>query len=199
MKHVVLVIGRAQGTWEEVAEANRLVGSVCGPFDEVVAVNDAGYDYPRVDHWVSFHGDKFEQWTLKRRANGYEPAKLWTSTYGRKESTYERLLGRQGVQRINYTGGGSSGLVAVLVALIRLHATHIICAGVPLDIERGHYNQDGPWKEALKHRAAWTAIYKHLVPFVRSMSGWTAQTLGKPDADWLRLELVSRTTEIDLR
>lgn len=180
-----LVIGRAQGTWGEVDAANRLVGSVTGPFDTVVAVNDAGYDYPHVDHWVSFHGDKFERWSQIRRENGFEPAQLWTSTYGRKESAYERALGSMGVRRLNYTGGGSSGLVATLVALVPLQATHIVLAGIPMDVEAGHYNEDGPWNEAVKHRKAWRDQFDKLKPYVRSMSGWTAEQLGTPDKEWL--------------
>jgi hypothetical protein len=190
---VALVIGRAAGTWEEVAAATRLVGQHHGPFDEVVAVNDSGFIYPRVDHWVSFHGDKFEEWTRKRRERGYEPAKLWTSTYGRKESAYEKKLGRFGVQRIHYTGGGSSGLVAVLVALVHLQCSHIICCGVPLDAERGHYNEEGPWKEAIKHRGAWRDQMHNLSPYVRSMSGWTAYVLGMPNEAWLREQHTMRT------
>jgi len=183
---VVLVIGRAQGTWEQVDAANRLVGSVTGPFDEVIAINDAGHDYPHVDHWVSFHGDKFERWQQLRRANGFEPvAQLWTSTYGRKESAYERKLRALGVRRLNYTGGGSSGLVATLIALVHLQASHIVLAGIPMDIEAGHYNQPGPWKEAVKHRAAWRDQFDKLKPYVRSMSGWTGVELGVPDREWL--------------
>lgn len=181
-----LVIGRAKQTWGDVNAANHLVGSVTGPFDTVVAVNDSGHDYPHVEHWVSFHGDKFEIWQQIRRRNGFEPVpNLWTSTYGRKESAYEKKLGALGVRRVAYTGGGSSGLVATIVALVYLHATHIVLAGIPMRVEDGHYNQVGPWNEAVKHQSAWRDQLHLLRPYVRSMSGWTASQLGTPDRDWL--------------
>jgi hypothetical protein len=183
---VSLVIGGSKGTWEEVAEASRIVGSCYGPFDEVVAVNDAGHDYPRVDHWVSFHGDKFERWKFKREEKGYPPVKnFWTSTYGRLESAYEKQLAQLGVKKVKYAGGGSSGLVAVIVALEYLRSSHVIVAGMPMDPQEGHYHSHGPWKEALRHRVAWEAMSSSLVPRVTSMSGWTQSVLGKPTASWL--------------
>ncbi len=182
---VVLVIGRSQGTWEQVDAANALVRSACGDFDEVVAVNEAGCDYPPVTHWVSFHADQFEKWQLKRRANGFKPAKLWTSTYGRKESAYEKQLGRLGIIKVDYTGGGSSGLVAVIVAVRHLSATHAILAGMPMDVAAGHYDKPGPWLEADRHRKAWSELLFELQSKVRSMSGWTAEQLGYPDEKWL--------------
>jgi hypothetical protein len=193
----VLVIGRAQGTWREVDAANTLVGSIAGPFDEVVAINDAGHDFPRVDHWVSFHGDKFERWMQIRKANGFDPvAQLWTSTYGRKESAYERKLGALGVRKVTYTGGGSSGLVATIVALVYLQATHIVLAGIPMVSEAGHYNEKGDWKEAVKHRSAWRDQLHNLKPNVRSMSGWTADELGIPDKQWLMEDHPSRVIKL---
>src|SRR3954468_706222 len=142
----ILIIGRAQGVWEEVDTANIYVGARGCSFDQVIAVNHAGYDYPHVDHWVSFHADEFEGWQKIRAQNGYPPVpNLWTSTYGRKESKYEKMLGAKGVRRINYTGGGSSGLLATFVAIVPLRGTHIVLAGIPMEIERGHYNSLGPW------------------------------------------------------
>jgi len=183
---VVLVTGRAKATWAEADEAARLLSSCYGPPDEVVAVNDSGCDQPRVDHWVSFHGDKFDRWIEIRTARGYQRVKnLWTSTYGRLESVYERRLGALGVNRVRYTGGGSSGLVATIISLVHLSATHVVLAGVPLDPEEGHYNSAGPWKEAVKHRSAWESQREHLMPRVRSMGGWTSAVLGKPDLAWL--------------
>jgi hypothetical protein len=183
---VALVIGRSKDTWKEVDEANKLVASIYGPFDDVIAVNDSGHDYPRVDHWVSYHADKFPEWQTKRTSNGYSRVNsLWTCTYGRKGSAYEKTLSSLGVQRVSYTGGGSSGMVAVLVALDHLGCSHTILAGVPMDVDAGHYNQQGPWKEALRHRSSWDQQKHKFGDRVRSMSGYTRQILGAPDKAWL--------------
>lgn len=178
-----LIIGRAGGTWDDVAAAASFLRM---PFDLVVAVNDSGHDYPRVDHWVSFHGDKFERWIKVREERGYPPVKrMWTSTCGRLESAYEKRLGQLGVAKVAYAGGGSSGLVAAVVARVHLEASHIVLAGVPMDSEAGHYNAHGPWKEATKHRSAWEAKRDELGPYLRSMSGWTAAVFGRPTREWL--------------
>jgi hypothetical protein len=197
MAKTILVIGGSDKTWHEVATAIDLVGSVRGKFDEIVAVNDAGYDYRDVDHWVTFHADRFEEWQRRRRAKGFPPVKtLWTSTYGRKESAYEKRLGRLGIKKIDYTGGGSSGLVATLVSLVYLRGTHVIIAGIPLDPHAGHYHTHGPWNEAVKHRAAWTVQLAGLILNVRSMSGWTAAVLGQPNREWLETELPCSSIEL---
>lgn len=174
-----LVFGAAGGVWEEIEAAKKLCN-----FDVIVAVKRPGMDYPGyLHHWVSFHGEMFADWILKRHKNGYPPAeKYWVSSYrgsGFLKVTYPTL------NRIACEGG-SSGLIGTLVG--RTAATKIVLAGIPLDPERGHFNKSAPWKEALIHREAWKPYFPHLLGHVKSMSGWTQQMLGAPTEEWLNSE-----------
>ena len=73
---------------------------------------------------------------------------------------------------------GSSSLLGVLAAL-RMGYRRIILCGCPLT---GN-NAKGSKYETFQ--AAWQAFSKELAGRVRSMSGWTAEFLGRPTEEWL--------------
>ena len=175
-----LVIGRANGVWQEVNEAVLKFG----PFYQTIAINSAGCDcIIPFGHWVSFHADLFPLWITKRKALGksVEGITFWTNSHGRKRTSVEKELD---VRQVFWTDGGSSGMIAVRVAL-GLGAERVVLAGVPLDPERGHYNMPGQWDEALIHRKAWEKCLIELAPTVRSMSGWTREKFGEPTQAWI--------------
>ena len=74
-------------------------------------------------------------------------------------------------------------MIAVRVA-ISLGYERVILAGVPLDNERGHFDQKGDWDEAQFHRTTWMVRYEELAGKVKSMSGWTRGLLGPPTLEW---------------
>ena len=157
--------------------------SVAGPWDGlVIAVNDAGADWPRrLHHWVSLHPERFHlieygkgRWVAKREENGHEPAgQLWGAN--------RRAM--DGVQFLKCRmPGGSSGLYAVEVAM-HLGATRIVLCGVPMDASVNPYHGEA-WTGHRNYRGPWQRHAQRLTN-VRSMSGWTLDLLGAPTEDWL--------------
>jgi hypothetical protein len=175
----ILIIGRAMGVWDEVRRAQALCD-----FDQTIVVNSAGCDYPGpIDHWASFHAHEFAKWSDLRRKRGYPDLRgqYWCSRSSpRWEDKYTDLVSKVDCR------GGSSGMIAVLVALeLGKGDTRAMLAGVPLDPEAGHYDQQSEWKEASLHRKTWEQDADALRPYVRSMSGWTQGLLGAPTREWL--------------
>lgn len=173
-----LVIGAAGGVWEEIEAAKQLC-----QFDVIVAVKRIGYDYPHhIDHWVSFHAALFPDWIALRRRKGYPDVPYyWTSTY-RGNARYGNEA--YGVKlNLIKCEGGSSGLIGAMVGLRYAH--RVVLAAIPMDPERGHYNKEGSWREAVKHRKSWEDALPELQGRVRSMSGWTKELLGEPTKEWL--------------
>lgn len=171
-----LVLGGAACTQQDWEAALAL-----GEFDFVVACNDVGAIWPhRLDAWVSLHPEKLGQWRDQRRANGHPEAARYM-THGDympswAEPTEFRFPG-QGQS-------GSSGLFAVKVALMELGADRAVLAGIPLERSSHFFDRDR-WEAAVGYREAWEALRPCYRARMRSMSGWTAQFLGTPTADWI--------------
>lgn len=182
MNDRALIVGRGRGVWREVTQALLMY-----PFEIIVCINGAGVDYPAPFHvWVSYHGYKFPEW-IKARARRHpkllEGIEYWTATSGRKVRPIEKALG---LKTVPCTEGGGSGLIAVKVARQQKGARKLLLCGIPMLESFGHYDGDGPWKEANIHRKAWEKMLPELRPYVRSMSGWTQEQLGAPTMEWLR-------------
>lgn len=172
-----LVLGGAADTFEEAKAAQAMAS-----FDIVVATNDAGVDYPgQVDHWATFHPEKMPDWITRRLVEGRpHVAELWTAAHKAVPAglTFRRVDSR----------GGSSGLLAVFVAL-DLGADKIVCCGCPMEARGEHYHTPGRWAEATKYRHAWEReSIQARFERVRSMSGFTRRLLGVPDGAWLVAE-----------
>lgn len=183
-----LIIGRAGCVWNDIKGALGLFGQVgyAESAYDVIAINGVGCDLPfRIDHWVSFHAELFPMWMQNRRDNGYPFAypdgyQLWTSARGRHMTEWEKHYKIRMVD----CNGGSSGMVAVLVAL-EIGAPKIVLAGVPLENEYGHYDKPGWWDEAHLHRVAWEKLAPEVKARIRSLSGWTKEFFGSPKKEWL--------------
>ena len=176
-----LVFGRAQGTWEEVAQAKELCN-----FDIVIGVGKAGCDYPHpLDHWVSFHTDLMPHWIETRERNGYPPAgQFWSCNYKGRSARYKSPVPVSLVE----VNGGSSGFVAAIVSLEALNVDKTILAGIPMTNKAGHYDEQGDWNEAHKYQREWKEKKDLLIGRVKSMSGWTQELLGAPTLEWLNEE-----------
>jgi hypothetical protein len=171
-----VVLGGAKAVWEELAELQKM----CTP-QVIVAVNHAGRDFEgHVDHWATLHPAKMSGWIEERRRSGRPPAgTLWTAI------SKGRRLGLKVDLPFNALAwwGGSSGLLGTEVALTV--ADQVVLCGIPMTREGQHYDKLGPWREAEKYRKDWRAHEGELRGRVKSMSGWTAEQLGRPDAAWI--------------
>lgn len=183
-----IVFGRAKGVWDEMAEFRRKFAP-CG-HEVVIAVGRAGTEYPgAVDHWVSFHAELFETWTIRRRRLNYPRVDSFWTALAAGRSRAAECEGYK-IQHVT-CDGGSSGLIGVRVGQA-VHCKKIILCGIPMNPEAEHTDQAGLWNEALVHRTKWEKVAPELKPFVRSMSGWTRDLFGPPTKEWL-LETVPQT------
>jgi len=175
-----LVVGRAKGVWEEVDALKKMA-----TFDAVLVVGKIGSFYPdEITHWVSFHTHGFSKWAHEREVRGFSEAQsYWTSVF--KGPMIAEVNGKR-IGRVECVGG-SSGLIAVTVALEVVNADRVALAGIPMDNERGHVDIEKPWDEAQHYRQAWLDVLPKLTGRVRSMSGWTLGILGgaPPTREWL--------------
>lgn len=165
---VGLVVGGASCVWDDVEAALQL-----GEYAGVVGANLIGVIWPgRFDAWVSLHPDKLKRpWVERRRRSGL-PAHHRVVGLG---DTPHRFAGQ--------TEPGSSGLFALKVALDDLGFDRAVLCGVPL-APTAHFNIARPWSAATQYRAGWEQALPHIMSRARSMSGWTADLLGRPPADF---------------
>jgi hypothetical protein len=172
----VLIIGRAVNVWDEVAQAQKMT-----TFDQTIVVNTSGCHYPgQVDKWVSFHVSLLPEWAKLRSQCLFPPAKEYWSC-----KSQERLAPRCPLP-LHFVDaeGGSSGMTAIMVAL-RTGGTKVVLAGIPMEQDRGGFDRNGPWFEADRHRVQWAPFLPEMMGRVRSISGWTMQTLGPVTEEWL--------------
>jgi hypothetical protein len=180
-----MVLGGASCVWTDVGRLEALVG---GPWPGLIlATNTAGADWPyRLDHWVTFHPEKLHaadptdgsgDWLRIRRERGFPGGfKTWAR---RAPDLVDEVL--------EPWGGGSSGHFGVRV-FHHVGCTRVVLCGVPMT-ETGHYHREhdgAPWKHADLHWKSWLRHYHRIDGWVRSMSGRTADKLGRPDMHWLR-------------
>lgn len=145
----------------------------------LVAVNNIGIDWPgQVDHWVTLHPRKTGTWpgmveaVKQREAAGRNRPATWS---------HQRTLGIEHVTQGDW--GGSSGLLAVKVALVELKCAKVVLAGIPMD-DQPHYFGP-PWRSASAFQRGWDKHRAKLANHVRSMSGKTRQWFGEPTLEWI--------------
>lgn len=167
--------------------------------DRVYAVNDIGAHVEKIDVWCTLHPECLDFWEEQRRKRGLD-------------NNYEivaPLISEVGIhidkgrinRRVSYIWPGlnidsspSSGIYAAKVAL-EDGFDRVVLAGVPLTVEHGHFlpssrNSKGEmrgkvWKDCGAFVSGFNKSLPYLNGRVRSMSGYTKEILGKPDAEWL--------------
>ncbi|PWJ81486.1 hypothetical protein C7441_11018 [Pseudaminobacter salicylatoxidans] len=188
---VALVLGSAEGVWQEIAAAQAM-----HRFDAVIAVNDMVIFWTGpLDAAVSLHPERMPEWLEYRAARrNSPPVKLvthaeWPDWFKVVGHIHELPIPFDIVTPSMFEGqkdSGSSGLFAVKAALQDLGFAKVVLCGVPMTVEAGHFRSPSlPWVGALRHRVGWEQALPHLTDCVRSMSGWTAELLGKPTKSWL--------------
>lgn len=178
--NVALVLGGAARVWADVAEASDL-----GHYAGVVACNHLGIAYPGVlDAWCSLHPDDFGVWSAQRAVRGLPPHRAMYGHVGAAHPSQAVDVQLTGLELPGQRVNGSSGLFAAKVALIDLEFDRVVFCGVPMDDEP-HFHGDHGFPHAPKHRPGWFEALPYLADRARSMSGWSAELLGRPDAAWL--------------
>ncbi|MBY6265567.1 hypothetical protein EI613_27135 [Azospirillum sp. 412522] len=171
MTRPVLILGAAATLPADLAA----LGNWSGP---VMAVNRAGDFYPgRLDHWVSLHPEQLGGFMAERGGD------LSMTTWCQREDPATRV----DVVPQAVPCSGSSGLFAVRIALGILKARRVVLAGMPMDGSPHFYDagrRSGP--SFVPYRPEWRrAARDEFDGRVRSLSGWTADLLGRPDPAWL--------------
>lgn len=177
-----IIVGRSRGALDEYRAALKL-----GDFHDVLVVGMMATSFPyRVDHLVSFHAELFDMWAEQRTAAGFSPVGcFWGATYKGRNLGADTTR----AQPLRYAPclGGSSGFLAVSVALEALGADRVVLAGVPMRAEDAHHGDAQRWDEADQYWPTWLEHMGRLVGLVKSMSGRTREALGAPTREWLNV------------
>lgn len=183
MKPIALCLGGAKSVWEDLAAAKALIGN--RPHT-VVACNYAGIQYAgRIDAWVTLHPERFQPWQEARAAKGYN------TDY--RAFVHARRHNQAPAEAVPERWAGSSGLFMAQIALEVLGAAGAILCGVPMEASGRHIHWPGEWGATKLYRPAFLKAQADGAA-IRSMSGWTADLLGRPDAAWLRKPTGSKPT-----
>lgn len=175
-----LVLGGAKVVFDEARAAIAQFGEP----DQVVAVKDIWMEWPKVDHVVSYHADRWPKELAKRRKMGFaDPPTFWTY----KGVRVPRLDGID-PSRIRYrdTRGGSSGLLGAMVGIAA--CDRAVLAGIPMDPLQRHFHErkkGNPWTEGKLYKKHWEEYKPQMLGKVKSMSGFTMQLLGAPTKEWV--------------
>lgn len=178
-----LVVGSAINLWDDVAKAREL-----GEFDATYCVKLTGVHWPaRFQVWCSLHPEWMDKYEAERHAlnlpNGYEIVLPLESEVGTEGKRYGKRGRRLTYRWPGMNASGSSGLFAVKAAL-NDGFDRVVIAGMPMD-NSNHFTRGKAWKQRDSFTAGWEQAMPHLVGKVKSLSGWTAEKLGAPDARWI--------------
>lgn len=170
--NVAVIIGRANTVWDDL----KALGEI--PNAHYFVINDMVEKFPGPCTFVSLHPPKLGKWLNNRRAAGYpQPNEVWSHAKGDHVTKVLR----------DYTPAGSSGLFAIKVAR-ELRFRHIVLCGVPMQANMKHIGDPSDWSNCDFFLVGFKVRIKEIAPYVRSMSGWTREQLGAPDAAFLGLE-----------
>lgn len=171
---IALIVGGAE-TWQaELDRAKALCAQVELPF-ELFILNDHIADFPEPVRAVTLHpNNRLGDWMRRRKEAGL-PALLQVWAHHSHPMVTDQLP----------DWGGSVGLLACKIAIYRFSHKKIMLCGVPMTVAGGHYVRHQPWAACPAFRRAWLTRKNEIAPYVRSMSGWTAETFGQPTVEWL--------------
>ena len=174
MPGLAAVLGGAAGAFTEL-EMLRGMANVQG----VYAVNDAAAQYPGpLEAFVTLHPEKLPEWR-PLRSNVDSSHKCEYVAH----SEHPLVTRVADYRWPGMNASGSSGLFAVKVALEKYD--RVVCCGVPMDASRAHFFDSRPWVDVDSFWQAWLAALPYIATRVRSMSGRTAELLGRPTPEFL--------------
>lgn len=173
---VALVVGGAE-CWQEDYDAARAMCEEAGVPFRVYAVNDHIEDLSGEIVACTLHTDQIGKWLSGRRRRGYPaPDQVWSFRWDAKT----KLV----TDRVDDLGGSSS-LFAFQVARHRGHEQVVVC-GVPMTPEGKHYVRHARWNTCSLFWEKWQKHHAIIAPYLRSMSGRTADVYGQPTVEWLK-------------
>lgn len=174
---ITLVLGSADCLDADIEKSLALIGD--RPY-RVVACNQAVFAWPGpLDHFATMHPEEMAPWLARREELGYPGGyETWTRVYPYGMKEREQLCDHA----IAGFSHASSGKLANEVA-IQTGGTHNLLCGIPMD-GRAHFNA-GEWRAHESYREGWEEDQVRLRRTTRSWSGWTADLLGVPTAEWL--------------
>jgi hypothetical protein len=173
---IAIIVGGAECWSKDLEQAKMIIGERRRL--RFFYINDHIQQFPEHGIAITLHPDKLigsTGWLPKRRKAGLpEPQEIWAH------------IRRPSVTHDTATKDwqGSSGLFAVQVAR-KKGFDRIICCGVPMTVEDGHFERKQKWQSAIDFRKGWVRCKGELVPYVRSVSGWTREMFGPPTEQWL--------------
>lgn len=171
---VALVLGGAKTVWRDLERAQTLTE---GLDTIIVASNHAGIHYPGlIDAWATLHHERFADWRAERAGAGRATDYRAFIHAKHRDCPWAEVVPER--------WSGSSGLYAAQVALEMLRVCGVVLCGVPMDADAGHIARPGPWSDPEKFRPGFDAARRENAP-IRSMSGWSADLLGRADGAWL--------------
>lgn len=189
-----IVLGTAPSMWSDLEAARAILGSMQW---DLIAVNGAGILYTDpITLWASVHGYQLVKWMRKREEQGLDMGFKAYGNFAKSEPSADVIRWNRP------NGGGSSGLYATLTAL-ELGYDQLILCGIPISGDTRHsydteelavVKADCPYES---YRSGWIKSHEELKDKVRSMSGWTAEKLGKPTHEWLLAAQHAVQGEID--
>lgn len=158
---------------------------------DVAACNEAGIFLPGAYKlWASLHPEKLvAEWAPMREAAGLPMPEHVICNKGGRGRLVQRVIRRgwQIDEERHQDWNGSSGLYVPNIAVMHLGYRRAVLIGIPMDSTPNRFRDERGWKDAQRYREGWEHARKcpAFKPYVRSMSGWTAEILGQPDAAWL--------------
>lgn len=173
-----LILGDAASVYEDAQKAFELFTP-----DAIIATNNIGIHWQgHVDIICSLHPGPCADWV------GVSAAIEQRVKAGRNRPETWGHQCRGGIENRTSDWGGSTGLLAVKIALEKSF-DRIVLAGIPMMQEGAHfYSRHRKWAGCNKFRRAWTRRIAWLRPRVKSMSGWTMELLGPPTVEWINAE-----------
>lgn len=176
---LMMIAGSAECFRADLAALRRQLRGLRMP--PVIAVNRQISDFDReIVAGVTLHPEKAPEFRKGRAQE--KPWQLWTGREGDDQPGVDRTIDR------HFAWHGTSALFGVQVALEHLRATKVVLVGCPID-GTAHYHGPETINDGGRldwYREGWAKVPPHVRSRVRSMSGWSADFLGKPDRDWLR-------------
>lgn len=174
---LAVVIGGANCVWQDVLA----LYAIATP-DIVITVNDATAYYPgHVDAIATLHPRYLDDkhWISSRIERGYnKPERIFSQS---RKNHVTDVIADYNWPEMTFTG--SSGLFGVRVAL-EYYNCSVVCCGVPMTKENNHFFDNNKWGDAVLFADQWDKVLHRLAGRVKSMSGYTADLLGKPTKDW---------------
>lgn len=148
----------------------------------------AGIFWPnKFDVWASLHPEWMDGYRAKRKAQGFpcgfEVVAPLEGELG-KEHAKHPVDRRVSYRWPGMNASASSGIYGAKIALDDGH-DRVVLAGIPMQADDGHFSRGKNWNQC----DAFLSGLRHSIPYmqgkVKSMSGLTAELLGKPSPEWL--------------